>query len=273
MNTQERLKNGFLKSFLSHGMGGTLFEQLAEKHAAFAVNELGELTELTSRLHELGIHPDYEYESTQAAYKGGYEKLPEKGGGWESNVDRYRGVTRDEPVEYQHWRRLKSEALNDEVGLHDLQPIVLPRMSIAALMEILANKFDRNRMFEGRADSYISSKPEYIERANDLFQESRTDIYHYNPNYSFTPESRIGPYELRVYGGKPVINRYGYLMLALPDHPFRLIVDLAQPIHAPVVWIRCCNAQGGWGTWQPVDGTGTELPINQYALEGALENL
>lgn len=74
--------------------------------------DLGRLARLERWLHSRGMHPDFEYATTDGPRKAFYDDEPPDGDGWEANVDMGRdGWERFDYHEEAYWRRRK-EAVN-----------------------------------------------------------------------------------------------------------------------------------------------------------------
>lgn len=269
-NANRNLKEAFRKEFTARGLEGSLFEQLVERLAELAPIAIE--SDLVHRLHEACCHPDYEYETTTAAYKGGYEKPPENGEGWEENVDKDGGLTRDEPVEYQHWRRLKHYALTDEVKFWDLPQITLKKMSLSAFLTLLRSRIDENRLVGGCKSEGPHSKYRYVHRYGEIFNSTDTEFY----AYSWDIEGGIDkeadwPFKLRDFSQKGLHNSKPYLLLALSEHPFRLLIDCENPEDS--IWISVLRANNTYGPWRQAASEIASLPINAQTLLEELDKL
>lgn len=267
--TNPKVLEAFKKEFIARGLEGKMFEQLAERLAEIAPIELE--TDLVHRLHEACNHPDYEYETTEAAYKGGYEKMPEKGEGWESNIDKSGGCDREDPVEYQYWRRPKHFAQTDEVNVWDLPGIRLEKIDFLPFLALLRNRIDEGRLLGGRKSEGFHSKYEYISRYGDLFNSDTTEFYSYSWNVDDPSDNADKwPFKLRDYSVEGSDNSKPYLMLALPEHPFRILIDGTNPEENS--WISVLRANKTYGPWRQLFKV-TSLPINTYTLLKELDRL
>lgn len=264
----EKVKEAFMKEFADQGLEGKTFEALALRLAELTPDVLE--SDLVKRLHANTCHPDYEYDSTEAAYKASYEKLPEKGKGWERNVDLDFGCTRSEPIEYQHWRRPKHYRLTDEIDVWDLPEIKLRKIEVTELLKRLRERLGDKRIAGGEPTDRFHSKYEYVHRYSEVFNSSETGLYAYSWTLEYGMEDYTQfPFKLRDYVQEGAHHK-PYLVLCLEDHPFRILIDCINPDDNS--WVSVQRADKNYGAWTRLHVKAL-LPINQAVLEQALELL
>jgi hypothetical protein len=108
-----------------------------------AINELREKVreydELVARLHAAEAHPDYEYRDTLVLH-GSQRNPPPKGKGWELNTDHPENGEVGPEADTYYWRRLKEDALEDDINPYELPPVILEPINRDELFRIFIEK-------------------------------------------------------------------------------------------------------------------------------------
>lgn len=129
--------------------------------------------ELVKRLHETCRHPDWEYTSVEHPRKCGYSNEP-PGVGWVENNERDYGVTRYDNTEDHHFRRLKSDALKDDIDLSGLPNLNPPaKMYLVEYLAKLRERFCKGYMPSSTSAHEFNSKPEYVTHVDHI-----VNLYH-----------------------------------------------------------------------------------------------
>lgn len=259
------LTQRFTELFSARGLEGRTFTELSKEFANAAFTTLD--SDLIKRLHAEGKHPDYEYESVEHPYKAGYSNKPE-GQGWETNVHMDEGLTRYDNTEDHHYYRLKTWAGKDEIKFYDLPKISLNKVTIAELLAFLRGYYADTTMAGGTGENVRFSKYEYTQRSSDIFNAMTSDFYawSYDPIYGGLEKD---PFQLRDYSSQGSSHK-AYLVLCLPGHPFRILIDMYEPDGN--VWVSVETKDHSPGPWRQAPAN-ADLPINILVLEKELSML
>lgn len=226
-------------------------------------------SDLIRRLHEAQRHPDWEYESTECAYKGGYEKQPE-GKGWIANEEKDGGCTRSDPVEYQHWRRLKTDALKDDITISHLPAIAQKKMKVAEYLGLLREKFNKGYMPSATTNREFNSKPEYVDSPLKI-----SNLYNGNDVYSLETISAFS-------GGEDYVSEFtkqtgdahffrdeshkSTLIYGIEVSGFKILTNLGNDN----TYITVQRKDGTWQDWSKWYDF-SELPIDRFQLNEILD--
>lgn len=260
-HTTQDLTSNFIQVFKNRGFEGRTFNELAKEMAQLAPTVMDH--SLTRRLHEAERHPDYEYTSIEHQRKTCVENTPE-GHGWEVNKDLDDGVTRDDHTEDHHYRRLKSDARKDTIPSYTLPKLTLDKITLTKVLDHLRGIWNETRFVGGRGPSTeYYSKFEYTHHPESIFCaiESGFFAYSWEAGYPSADDPKY-PFVLRDYnsdgpGHKP------YLVLCLPGHPFRLLIDTKEPEGRSFISVE--RKDGSPGPWERL-ALNSELPINPAVL-------
>lgn len=262
----EFFKAGFDKQGLAGRAVDELITEFAETVPAL-VN-----SELITRLHETEKHPDWQYESIEHPRKASYSNPPE-GAGWMDNVENDRGCTRYDNTEYHHFRRLKTDAAKDEVDPWNLPTITLSKVDASAIVEHVRGSLPPSVIAGGQyermifATDFSKYQKELITIPKDMFGGIMTGLFYFkndiqvvfefDATWPFMPEEREQ-------------TALPYLLLCLPGHPYRLLIDCMDP--DTKVWISVERKDHSSCNWRELLGH-TPLPIDLSVLNKELASL
>lgn len=258
------------QSFEAVGFGGRLIQELTAKFLAEIPTLLD--SELTKRLHRFQCHPDWEYKSVEHPYKPGFSNPPE-GHGWVDNVELDAGYTRYDNTEDHHFRRLKADKAMDDVPVYKLADIVMPKVTAGGVIEHVRGIFDAETIVGGVGPKCGLKKDGvyhdlYVFIPNDIFDGLFTRFVHFqrdeevtffteDPKWPFHPSTRLH-------------TEQSYLLLCLPGHPYRLLLDCKS--ETKEMWISTERPNGSHCNWVclPED---YGIPLNPAVLNQELIRL
>jgi hypothetical protein len=230
-------------------------------------------TELTARLHEMTIHPDWQYESVEHPRKCGYSNSPD-GNGWVDNNEKDRGVTRYDNTEWHHFRRLKSDAAKDDIDLSSLpapRPVKMKKREFVGLLETrvkqMTNVSDLQMWNPDKAFIYntveelteLSWGPGVYAIANDeaLWKQAQ----------EFTSKiHRAEDFLVDSDGGLPCV--FAYDDETTNGVKYRIFVSIATK----KTFVCACRKDGTWQNWEEWSDY-LELPISIDRLVQSLHRL
>lgn len=222
-------------------------------------------SELVKRLHELRIHPDWQYQSVEVPRK--MESDPPEGHGWVKNLELDDGTTRYDHTDHDHYRRLKTDALKDDIDLSSLPAITQSKIKLSEYLDLLREKFCKGYMRSSISGREFNSKPVYV-RSPVMVGE----LHHGNEVYALEsvldcPGTEIDQYVKQM--GKNIFfddQRKPTLIYGLEVADLRILTNLNDDS----TFVTTKRKDGTWQNWTKWYEY-MPLPIDRFELNKILE--
>lgn len=226
-------------------------------------------SDLAKRLHSLRIHPDWEYRAVEHPYKGGYSNPPE-GHGWVDNEFYDNGVTRYDCSEHHHFRRLKIDALKDDIDLYNLPAPAPQKLTLKSYLDKLRSVFCKAYMPSSTTDREFNAKPEYV-RFVDAIAGLNNGICVYALDDDAMHDDRNAIERLNTQFGT------GFFINAdnKPNLIFAIEIDglrILTCLQTDRTFVTTTRKDGSWQNWSEWTSW-LNLPIDRYTLDKILENI
>ena len=223
---------------------------------------------LVNWLHEHEKHPDWEYTSAECQRKTSAYNDPE-GHGWVHNEEKDGGCTRYDHTEYHWFRRLKSDALKDDVDLSGLKVTPPEKMKLDEYLGKLRGVFCKGYMPSSTATTEFNSKPEYVRFVGAITHlNNGNDVYSLESSFEVSDLDEMNKLSQELGGEFFYKDNKACLIYGLEINGLRILTNLGTD--ATFVTIK--RGDGIWQKWTKWSQW-LSLPIDRYTLDKILENV
>lgn len=224
-------------------------------------------SKLAKWLHEHERHPDWEYTSAECQRKTSAYSDPE-GHGWIHNEEKDGGCTRYDHTEYHWFRRLKTDALKDDIDLSGLKVQPPEKMKLDEYLGKLRAVFSKVYMASATSDRSMMSKPEYVNHASAITHlSSGTGVY------SLSAASEVND----IAEMNDLCNQLGDEFFYKDDKPCLIFgieingLRILTNLGSDATFATIKRGDGVWQKWTKWSQW-LSLPIDRYTLDKILEN-